>query len=66
MMELDFDTQSIPNGKNVANFGIGLKNIKYRVQDLLNGTIEIVSKPNGKGTTISIEIPITPKNHTNE
>lgn len=38
--------------------GIGLKTIRNNV-NLLNGHIDIVSKP-GKGTTISIEIPYKP------
>lgn len=42
----------------VKNQGIGLKNIKSRVEHL-NGTIEILSKENEQGTSINIELHVT-------
>lgn len=36
--------------------GIGLSNLRYRVEDALQGKLHIDSSP-GRGTTISIEIP---------
>jgi signal transduction histidine kinase len=35
--------------------GLGLKNIKNRVQ-LINGTLQVDAQPNGKGTTVIIEV----------
>jgi len=51
------------NGKGLVNYsqkhdGIGLKTIRNNV-NLLNGKINIISKP-GKGTIISIDIPVKP------
>mgnify|MGYP001371457651 CR=1 FL=1 len=37
--------------------GIGLSNIRYRVEDALGGRFEVDSTP-GKGTLLSIEIPL--------
>jgi signal transduction histidine kinase len=51
------------NGNGLVNYsqkydGIGLKTIRNNV-NLLNGKINITSKP-GKGTIISIDIPVKP------
>ncbi len=41
---------------NIKSDGIGLKNIRSRIE-YLNGTVHFDSRP-GKGTTISIEVPL--------
>lgn len=46
-----FDLNQV-KGKN----GIGMANIRYRVEDALGGTFNVESAP-GKGTMVSIEIP---------
>ncbi|WP_256758439.1 histidine kinase [Cohnella sp. WQ 127256] len=40
-----------------ANVGIGFTNVRRRVHDLTQGTLEINSLP-GKGTTVQLKIPI--------
>lgn len=46
-----FDTQKPANDKSV-----GLKNIRFRLKHLVNGTLDITSRIN-KGTTVTITIP---------
>ena len=51
-----FDPDNIPEKPNSDNSGIGLKNVKYRVEKL-GGTIDIQSNQ-GEGTKIEIIIPL--------
>lgn len=53
-----FNKDSIKtNQNNNSNSGIGLKNVKHRVEEILGGSIKIESRE-GRGTTITIFIPI--------
>lgn len=47
--------KDIPNSS-----GIGLKNVKYRIEEELNGKLKIDSRK-GEGTTINISIPLNTK-----
>ena len=54
---IGFNINQLPDRTNSNNKGIGLKNIKYRVEQQLNGKIKIDSTLN-EGTTINIKIPL--------
>ncbi|BBI31223.1 histidine kinase [Cohnella abietis] len=49
-------------GEKNANAGIGFTNVRRRVQDLSQGSLELRSIP-GKGTTIHLTIPIKEGRH---
>ncbi|NRF37883.1 sensor histidine kinase [Pedobacter foliorum] len=55
---VDDDGKGFDVGAPLKNQGIGLKNIKSRVEHL-SGTIEILSKENEQGTSINIELNVT-------
>lgn len=50
-----FDTESTPREGSV-----GMKNVRFRLQHMVNGTMDIKSIP-GEGTTVTITIPFTEK-----
>ncbi len=52
-----FDPKNIEKQTNPDSTGIGLKNVRYRVERQLGGQIEIQSQP-GTGTTITVSIPL--------
>lgn len=54
---IDDDGKGFNADKPVTNQGMGLKNMKSRVEHL-NGTIEILSKENEQGTSINIELHV--------
>lgn len=54
-ISLIYEDDGIGFGVQQQYKGLGLNNIENRVQ-LINGTLQIDSKPNGKGTTIIIEL----------
>ncbi len=54
---IDDDGKGFNADKPVKNQGMGLKNMKSRVEHL-NGTIEILSKENEQGTSINIELHV--------
>ena len=59
-----FTLNQDPKKGDPENCGIGLKNVKYRVEKTLEGVMKIDATP-GKGTSISIEIPLPKNNNTN-
>ncbi|ATP57753.1 hypothetical protein CPT03_15415 [Pedobacter ginsengisoli] len=54
---IDDDGKGFNADKPIKNQGMGLKNMKSRVEHL-NGTIEILSKENEQGTSINIELHV--------
>ena len=44
---------------------VGLKNVQYRLEKMVNGSLDIESHP-GEGTTVTIKIPILKEEHENE
>jgi len=56
-ISIDDDGKGFNADKPLTNQGMGLKNMKSRVEHL-NGTIEILSKENEQGTSINIELHV--------
>jgi len=54
-ISIDDDGKGFNADKPLTNQGMGLKNMKSRVEHL-NGTIEVLSKENEQGTSINIEL----------
>ena len=52
-----FDPDNIQRIDGSSNFGLGLKHIKHRVEDVLHGYFDVDSKPDGRGAVITIQIP---------
>ena len=45
-------------GEEKKEGSVGMKNVRFRVEQMMHGTFEIESSP-GKGTTVTIELPMT-------
>lgn len=56
-ISLTYEDDGIGFNSNQKHKGLGLSNIVHRIE-LLNGTLQIDTKPNGKGTSIIIEVAI--------
>ena len=46
-----FDTEDV-----IPFDSVGLRNVQYRIEEMVHGTVEIKSKP-GEGTTVTISVP---------
>ena len=61
-LDLGDDTDSAaPSSGNAPNGHIGLKNIRFRVQEITGGTLKIESHP-GKGTKVTVSFVKTEVN----
>lgn len=53
-----FNPKNREKKTNPESTGIGLKNVRYRVEKRLGGQLEIQSQPGRSGTTITVSIPL--------